>query len=178
LDSWAQWTLDYISAHREWTFPIALVFAFAENLVFLSIAIPSTAILVGVGAFVASGSINFLPLWLGAALGAVLGSTFSYWLGRLFGPYILKAWPLRNFPDYVDRGFAAFRDWGLWAIAIGHFVGPLRAVVFLLAGMTGIRFLPFMAVNVPVAMFWAFIVPLFGELMGLVIGWIWRILGL
>ena len=44
---------------------------------FLSIAIPSTAILVGIGALVATGAIDFMPIWLGAALGALIGSTFS-----------------------------------------------------------------------------------------------------
>ena len=59
--------LAFVRHNREWAFWIALVFAFGENLAFLSIVIPSTAILLGVGALVATGQLSLFPIWAGAS---------------------------------------------------------------------------------------------------------------
>ncbi len=169
--------IDFIAANRGWAFWIALLFAFGENMALISIIIPSTAILVGVGALVATGSIDFLPLFLGASLGAVLGSTFSWWLGLRYGEAILKLWPLRNHPDLMQRGTEAFAKWGPAAIIIGHFFGPLRPVVFLMCGMARMPFLQFQLYNVAGSLGWAYVVPKFGEVGGLLIGWLWGLFG-
>jgi membrane protein DedA with SNARE-associated domain len=167
--------IDFVGAHRAWAFWIALVFAAAETTAFLSIMIPSTAILVGVGALVATGELSFLPIFLGAALGAVIGSTFSWFLGLIYGERILQIWPLRHHPDLVRQGTATFQKWGPLAILLGHFFGPLRPVAFLMCGIALMplgRFLPY---NVAGAIGWAYVVPKFGELGGIVIGWLWRV---
>jgi membrane protein DedA with SNARE-associated domain len=168
----------FIERHQDWSFWIALIFAAAETMAFLSLAVPSTAILVGVGALVATGALPFFPIWAGAALGAMLGSTFSWWLGWRYGGYILTIWPLKHHPDLVERAAATFKRWGVGAVLLGHFVGPLRPVIFLFAGMMKMGFLPFMAVNTLACLAWAYVVPKFGELSGLIIGWLWTTLGL
>ena len=78
-------TIAFIEAHRVW-FPLIMVlFAAAETTAFLSILIPSTPILAGVGALAATGALSFWTLWIGATIGALIGSTFSYWLGLRYG---------------------------------------------------------------------------------------------
>ena len=62
------------------------------------------------------------------------------------------------------------------AVLIGHFVGPLRAVVFLIAGMSAMSFLRFQLVNVVGAVAWAFIIPKSGELGGDLAAWFWHYL--
>lgn len=165
--------LAFVRENREWAFWIALVFAFGENLAFLSIVIPSTAILLGVGALVASGELSLFPIWLGASIGAVIGSIISYWIGWRYGQTILSAWPFRNHPDFVEKGNAAFRRWGAFAITIGHFFGPLRAVVFVMAGIARMSPQVFMVVNFIGCLAWAYLTPLFGEVIGHLISWIW-----
>ncbi len=168
-------TIAFIGQHSAWAFWIALVFAFAENLAFLSIAIPSTAILVGVGALVATGELSFTPIFLGAALGALMGATVSWFLGVVFGDHMLRIWPLKNYPDLVERGKQAFVKWGPAAIIAGHFFGPLRPVAFLLCGIALMPFARFQIFNVLGSIGWAWLVPKFGEVSGLLIGWIWRL---
>jgi membrane protein DedA with SNARE-associated domain len=165
--------LAFVREHREWAFWIALVFAFGENLAFLSIVIPSTAILLGVGALVATGQLSLLPIWAGASIGALIGSIISYVIGWRYGQTILGMWPLRNHPDFVDKGNAAFRRWGAYAVTIGHFFGPLRAVVFVMAGISRMSTPLFMVVNFIGCLLWAYVTPLFGEVAGHFIGWIW-----
>ncbi len=168
-------SLALVRENRDWAFWIALVFAFGENLAFLSIVIPSTAILLGVGALVATGELSLFPIWAGASIGALIGSIISYWIGLRYGQAILSLWPFRNHPDFVEQGNAAFRRWGAFAVTIGHFFGPLRAVVFVMAGIARMSPMVFMVVNFIGCLAWAYFTPLFGEVAGHLIGWIWSL---
>ena len=58
--------VDFVSANARWAPYLAFLFAFGETLAFLSILIPSTAILVAVGGLVATGSLQLFPIWVGA----------------------------------------------------------------------------------------------------------------
>ena len=104
MDGFIDRAIGFLAANRDWAFWLAMVFAAAETTAFLSIAIPSTAILVGVGALVATGALAFPPIFAGAALGAIIGSSFSWWLGYRFGDRMLRMWPLRDHPDLVAMG--------------------------------------------------------------------------
>jgi membrane protein DedA with SNARE-associated domain len=168
--------LGFISEHRAWAPVFAFLLALAETLAFVSILVPSTAILVAVGALVATGSLDFMPLFVAAAAGSILGSTVSYWLGRRYGRRMLGVWPLDQAPELVARGTGAFARWGAGAVLVGHFVGPMRSVVFLLAGIAAMRAGVFTLVNVPAAIAWAFVIPKSGELGGDAIGAVWRLM--
>ncbi|WP_290736536.1 DedA family protein [Amaricoccus sp.] len=168
--------LDFVRDNATWAPYIAFAFAFAETVAFVSILIPSTAILFGVGGLVATGALQLFPLWVGASLGALTGSTLSWWLGRRFGPSILSAGPLRNQQPTVERGKGLFVRFGPAAVLIGHFFGPLRAVAFVLAGAATMAFLRFQLANVPGALAWAYAIPKSGAIGGDVIGHLWRTL--
>ncbi len=174
MESFFASIVDFVSANREWSPYIVFVLALGETLAFVSILIPSTAILVGIGALVATGSLDFAPLWVGASLGALAGSTLSWWLGLRYGKRMLKVWPLSRDPDMIARGTAAFARWGGAAIIVGHFFGPLRSVVFLMAGVSAMRLAAFQLANVPGALAWAYVIPKSGEIGGDVIGHLWR----
>nr|WP_152828675.1 DedA family protein [Fertoeibacter niger] len=176
IDTVIEATLAFVRDNRDWAFWIALVFAMGETTAFLSIIIPSTAVLLGVGALVATGELSLLPIWAGASVGAVIGSLFSYWIGWRYGDAILRLWPLRDHPDLVARGNAAFQKWGVVAVLIGHFFGPLRAVVFVMAGISRISPLLFVPVNIVGCLAWAYVTPKFGEVAGQVFGWLWRLI--
>jgi membrane protein DedA with SNARE-associated domain len=177
LEAVAQSVIAFVEAHAALAFWIALVFAAAETTALISIIIPSTAILVGVGALVSTGAVSFWPIWAGGAVGALIGSTFSWWLGRRYGARILQLWPLRNHPDLVGRGRAAFLRYGAGAIIVGHFFGPLRPVVFLMCGMAPMAFWRFTPWNLAGGVAWAGAMPLTGLVGGSLIGWLWGLLG-
>lgn len=165
--------VDFVSANARWAPYLAFVFAFGETLAFLSIIIPSTAILVAVGGLVATGSLQLLPIWIGASLGALVGSTFSWWLGRHYGPAMMNVWPLNKDPDRVERSRDAFVKWGPGAVFVGHFFGPLRSIVFIAAGISRMQSLRFQSVNIPGALIWAYAIPKSGEIGGSVLGHLW-----
>jgi membrane protein DedA with SNARE-associated domain len=177
IDSIIAPTLAFVRENRDYAFWIALIFAMGETTAFISIVIPSTAILLGVGALVATGELSLFPIWLGASIGAIIGSHFSYFIGHRYGDAILGMWPLRTKPELVDKGNAAFRKYGSVAVIIGHFFGPLRAVVFVMAGIARMPLQVFVPVNIIGCLAWAYVTPKFGEVAGHAIGWLWGLFG-
>lgn len=176
MDTFVKAAIDFVTAHRDWAGPIAFLFALVETLPILSILIPSTAILIGVGAVVATGALDFLPIWIGGSLGAILGSVTSYWIGWRYGRRLLRSWPLNKEPELARKGASAFARYGVATILIGHFVGPLRAVVFLMAGMSRMSLPLFLAVDLLGAVAWAWAVPKSGQWGGNLLGHLWALI--
>ncbi len=173
MEAWVQSVVTFAAANQTWLPLIMAVFGAAETTAGLSILVPSTAILMGVGALAATGHIAFFPLWIGAGVGAILGSSLSWWLGSRYGSHILTLWPLKNYPDLGLRAEQLIARWGPVAVLAGHFIGPLRPVLFLVAGMGGMTFVRFQLYNVVGALSWAWIIPKLGQWGGSVLGWLW-----
>lgn len=150
-------TLGFLEANKAWTPLIAGVLAFCESLAFLSLLVPATVILLGIGALVGAAQIPFWPVVLAAALGAALGDWLSYEFGHHYKDGAKRLWPMRRYPEMVARGEAFLHRWGAAAVAIGRFFGPARAVVPLIAGMFGVDRLPFQVANILSALVWAFV---------------------
>jgi membrane protein DedA with SNARE-associated domain len=175
VEAFAESIIAFIEANQGW-FPLIMVlFAAAETTAFLSILIPSTPVLAAIGALAATGALSFTSLFVGATVGALIGSTFSYWLGWRYGSTVLKMRPLRNHPEMVEKTQAAFTKYGPATILIGHLTTIFRPVVFLMAGMSGMTFPRFALWNTLGCVAWAYIVPKLGQVGGDLIGWIWSL---
>ena len=173
MDGWTDTFIAFIERNREWLPLIMVVFAAAETTAFLSILIPSTAVLVAVGALAATDAVAFWPLWAGATVGALIGSTFSYWLGWRYGGTVLTMRPLKDHPEMVEKAQSAFDRYGPATIIVGHFTTVFRPVVFLMAGMSGMTLPRFLFWNVLGCLAWAFLIPKLGQFGGDIIGWLW-----
>jgi membrane protein DedA with SNARE-associated domain len=148
--------LDFVREHKQWAAPIVLVLAFGESLAFVSLILPFWVMLVGFGAVIGGGSgINFWVIMSAAAVGAALGDWLSYWLGYHFHDRIERMWPLNRYPKLIPTGHDFFRRFGMWAIVIGRFSGPLRASVPIVAGITQMPWLLFQIANWSSAFLWA-----------------------
>lgn len=144
--------------HENLAVPIAFLVAFGESLCFASIVWPGWAILVGFsGALAASGvSPNVLmPMVIAAGLGGTLGYALSYWIGAYFKDSIPTIWPFKNDPTLIPRGEEFFNKYGAWSVFLGHFVGPVRAVIPVVAGMFRMPQIPFQMANAVSAFIWA-----------------------
>jgi membrane protein DedA with SNARE-associated domain len=157
LDALTVILLDFIRAHRAWGPIIVGALAFAESLAFLSFLVPSTVLLLGIGALIGASGLEFWPIWLGAATGAILGDWVSYVIGFRFKHAALRVWPLSRHSSLADRGERFFSRWGAWGVFLGRFIGPLRAVVPLVAGIFAMPLLLFQMANIASAFVWAFV---------------------
>jgi membrane protein DedA with SNARE-associated domain len=145
----------FVRAHAAWAPVIVATLAFGESLAFVSLLLPASTVLVAVGALIGAGALSFAPIWIAAAIGAALGDWLSYWLGQKFEAPISRVWPLSRHPDLIPRGHAFVEKYGIAAIFIGRFFGPLRAAVPLVAGILEMPWWPFQIANVVSAFVWA-----------------------
>ncbi len=102
------------------------------------------------------------------ALGAVVGDSTGYLIGRRFGPAVCKRPGSRLFrPAYVERTQVFFRRHGGLALALARFVPVVRTVAPTLAGVGQMPpHARFLAYNVLGGALWAGTVPLLGFWLG------------
>ena len=99
-----------------------------------------------------------LDPWLAAACaiaGAILGDGISYELGKHRRDAIRAMWPLRQHPKLFERGAAYFAANGGRSVFLGRFLGPVRAIVPVVAGMSNMPAFHFYLMNVLSAFAWA-----------------------
>src|SRR5262249_7044286 len=143
----AQEVVEFVRTHAAWAAPIAFALAFGESLASISLLVPAWAALVGIGVLIGSGDLTLWPIWLAGSLGAALGDWLSYWVGIKSGPPVAHMWPLSRHPGLLPKGEAFVARWGVLAIFIGRFFGPLRSSVPLVAGIFRMRYWPFQIAN-------------------------------
>jgi len=157
LATFKDWVLALVRDHPTWAAAVVFVLAFAESLAFVSLVFPAWGILfLVVGpALATTSSFHFLLIATAAAVGAALGDWLSYWLGYHYHTQVQQMWPLRNHPQLIEQGRIFFKKWGAWAIVIARFLGPLRASVPIVAGISEMPWLTFQLANWVSAFVWA-----------------------
>ncbi|WP_329341625.1 DedA family protein [Streptomyces sp. NBC_00663] len=126
----------------------------------LGIPLPGEIILVS-AALLASqhGDINPFVLGACASVGAVIGDSIGYAIGRKGGRPLL-AWLGKKFPRHFSEGHIAtaersFEKWGMWAVFFGRFVALLRIFAGPLAGVLHMPYWKFLIANVLGGIIWA-----------------------
>src|SRR6476620_658883 len=106
MDSFAAAILAFIKTNPGWAIFIIGLTAFGESFVFLSLLFPGTAILIASGTLISEGILKPLPTVSAGIIGAVLGDSMSFWLGKEFGPRLPELWPFRRHPERLTRGIS------------------------------------------------------------------------
>ena len=148
--------VDFMQTHQQWAIPIVFAVAFAECVAILSWLIPATVFFTTFGAVAGASGLNLVPLALAASLGAGSGFWVSYIAGIYLGPRVHDHWPFTKNPQLLDRGHAFFEKWGIASILIGHFFGPLRAVIAIVAGIVAMPAWQFQLANWLASFAWGF----------------------
>ena len=155
MEHLVQPTLDFIATHSTWAVAIMFIMAFGESFAFISLLFPGTSLLIAAGTLAAAGSLPYFPIIVGAIAGAVLGDTVSFWIGHRFGPGIARIWPFTRSPELLPSGMHFFARHGGKSVFIGRFLGPMRAIVPLAAGVMRMHRGRFWFANVTSAVVWA-----------------------
>ena len=126
----------------------------------LGIPLPGEIVLVS-AALLSSQHSGINPIILGACagLGAVIGDSIGYAIGRKGGRPLL-AWLANKFPRHFSEGHVAtaersFEKWGMWAVFFGRFIALLRIFAGPLAGVLHMPYWKFLIANVLGGIIWA-----------------------
>jgi membrane protein DedA with SNARE-associated domain len=146
--------LEFVQANQSMA-PLAIfLMAMGETIVIVSVFIPSTFLLFAIGGIMAAAGVPLMPSLLAGWLGASLGFSIMYLVSASTGDRILTFWPFRTYTETVGKTIAFSRKWGVWGVMIGHFAGPLRVLIPIVAGISRMRPIPFMAANLLGALGW------------------------
>lgn len=110
-----------------------------------AIPLPSEVIMPFSGFLVYVGRFSLFGVALAGAVGSVIGSWVTYWIGKYGGrPLVLKygRYVLITEHDLVlsDRFFAKF---GMWATFFGRILPVFRTYISIPAGISRVKFWPF-----------------------------------
>jgi membrane protein DedA with SNARE-associated domain len=166
MEDLVQPLLDFIRAHQSWAIVVIFITGFGESFAFLNLLFPGTGVLIAAGTLTESGTLPYLPVLVGAVLGAVLGDSVSYWIGRRFGGSIAKVWPFSRNPRLLPSGIQFFERHGGKSVFIGRFFGPIRAVIPLAAGILQMPRGRFWVANIASALVWAPMLLFVGDVVG------------
>ncbi|HFC53421.1 MAG TPA: phosphatase PAP2 family protein [Gammaproteobacteria bacterium] len=145
----------WIASHPGWAGWLVFIIALGESLVIVGLFVPGAVLMFAVGALVGGGMLELWPTLAWAAAGAVAGDGISYWIGRHYHDRLRYMWPFRRYPALFERGERFFLRHGGKSILFGRFVGPVRPVIPLVAGMMDMPVWRFFLVNLLSALLWA-----------------------
>ena len=140
---------------------------FAESGLLAGFFLPGDSLLITAGILARSGDLHLGLVLLAATVGAIVGDSVGYFLGRKFGPAVFSRQNSRLFkPEYVQRTHAFFEKHGGKALILARFVPVVRTVAPTMAGVGGMHYGDFLRYNVIGGLLWALGVPSLGYLLG------------
>ena len=159
--------LNWLTQHAVWVNIFIFLVAMSESLLVIGLIVPGFLLMVGFGALIATGYLDFWPTTLIATAGAIAGDGLSYWLGYHYRDRLLRFWPLSKYPSLIKQGQRFFSRHGKKSVVLGRFFGPLRAIVPTIAGMSLMPASQFYISNILSAIAWAPLYLLPGILFGM-----------
>ncbi len=130
--------------------------------------IPSELIMPFAGYLASTGELNFVLVIVVGSLGATLGSTVAYLLGRRLGrPFLDRYGRYLGFDkDSMDKADAWFAKWGKYGILIGHSIPVIRSIISFPAGITRMELKTFVPFTFLGATVWNTVLVTAGYLLG------------
>lgn len=135
---------------------IALGLGFGESAIGLDFVVPGEVGMVFIGAASRAADAPLALVIAAGVVGAVAGDSFGYFIGRRWGTAVLYrwAWLRRRVEPSVERSRAYFAHRGGVAVFIARWVGALRAVMPVVAGISKMAYPRFLAWDAPAAILW------------------------
>lgn len=158
--------MSWLHQHPLWACFFTFLIAFTESLVVVGYVVPGSIILAAIGTLVGAGILSFVSVYLWALAGAILGDGASYIFGVYFKDRIPSWWPFCKYPHWLQAGESFFATHGGTSVFLGRFVGPIRPIVPMIAGMLKMPARLFFISNISSAIFWAPLYMIPGILLG------------
>jgi len=158
--------LHWVAQHPTGAYLAIMLISVAESLALIGLLIPGTVVMVGIGALAGGGALTVQNTLIAAMIGAVIGDGVSYWLGHHYHQELKALWPFRSYPKMLTRGEEFFQRHGGKSVLLGRFVGPVRPIIPVIAGMLDMPMGRFLLVNVLSAIGWAFAYIIPGVVLG------------
>ncbi|MEY2243965.1 DedA family protein [Streptomyces sp. BF23-18] len=146
-----------------------LLVVFAESGLLIGFFLPGDSLLFTCGLLIATDAMDF-PLWAAIpliCLAAVLGDQAGYLFGKKVGPSLFTRPDSRLFKqENVVKANEFFEKYGPKSLVLARFVPIVRTFTPIIAGVSGMRYRPFLTFNIIGGVLWGAGVTLLGSWLG------------
>ncbi len=145
---------------------LTVLIALVESLALVGLLVPGVVLITATASMAGHQELSVAAMMGAAFLGAAIGDGLSFWLGYTQRERVTELWPLSRYPEWLAQGARFFHRHGALSVFLGRFVGPVRPVIPLIAGMLHMPPRRFALANLVSAALWAPAYVLPGYLLG------------
>lgn len=157
MGSWLDGLTGWLTVHPQWLSLAIFTVACIECLAIAGIIVPGTVVLFAVAVLAGNGALSLGETLLLGYAGGLLGDALSYAIGRRYHQSIRGIGLLQRNPQWLEKAEQFFHRYGVEGLLIGRFIGPLRPMLPLIAGMLQMPLLRFVLVSLLAAAGWAIV---------------------
>lgn len=154
MDAFLQTLHDLVAEQRLLVCVILAVVTLLEALMLVGVLIPIMVVMLTAGALIATGALHPVEVVAWCSLGAAAGDAISYLIGRRIGVRAVRHPAVAKHRRTVARARLYTRRYGVLALVVARYLGPLRPFVPMAAGMTRMRDWTFHTANAASAPLW------------------------
>lgn len=155
MGPWLDGITGWLTLNPQWLAVAVFIVACVECLAIAGLIVPGTVLLFAIAALAGSGALSLGETLLLGFLGGVVGDVASYFLGRHFHQNIRRLPGLRHHPEWMSGAETYFHKYGIASLLVGRFIGPLRPMLPMVAGMCDMPFPRFAAVSLLAGAGWS-----------------------
>ncbi|MBM7061388.1 bifunctional DedA family/phosphatase PAP2 family protein [Pseudomonas sp. UL073] len=155
MSAWLDSLTGWLGVHPQWLGLALFVVACVECLAIAGILVPGTVLLFGIAVLAGSGALDLWQTLLLGYTGGLLGDALSYAVGRRFHQNIRRLPVLRHHPEWIGSAEAYFHRYGVVSLLVGRYIGPLRPMLPMVAGMLDMPLGRFIGVSLIAAAGWS-----------------------
>jgi membrane protein DedA with SNARE-associated domain len=120
------------------------------------IPVPGETVLIAASVYAGAGRLNVVAVGVVGFIAAVIGDNIGFAIGHYGGRALVLRWGryVRLTEERLDKAETFFNHHGAWIITVARFIEGLRQANGIIAGLTGMRWLRFLAFNALGAALW------------------------
>lgn len=158
--------INWLQTNPHWALFFTFLISLTESLAVIGSIVPGSVTMTAIGIMAGSGIMRIDLTLLAAILGAVCGDSLSYALGYIYSDQLVEMWPFSKYPNLLKYGKDFFTHHGGKSVLIGRFIGPLRSIIPVIAGIMQMKQWQFLTANIISAIGWSLLYVIPGVLIG------------
>ena len=147
MGQWLETLTQWLAANPQWLGLALVIVACMECLAVVGLIVPGTVMVFAIAVLAGNGVLTLGETLVLGFIGGLLGDLLSYALGRRFHQNIRRLPVLRKHPEWIGGAELYFLRYGAVSLLIGRFIGPLRPMLPVVAGMLDMPFARFLAIS-------------------------------
>ncbi|KKJ98793.1 phosphoesterase [Stutzerimonas stutzeri] len=155
MGQWLETLTQWLAGHPQWLGLALLIVACMECLAVVGLIIPGTVLVFAIAVLAGSGVLSLGETLLLGFIGGLIGDLLSYALGRRYHQGIRSLRGLRDHPEWLVQAEHYFQRYGVASLLVGRFIGPLRPMLPMTAGMLDMPIGRFLLVSLCAAAGWS-----------------------